>query len=86
MASSTAEDGGGGAQISDGFLVRLIDVFLKGDLAPLLILLSMLGGAIALYLGVRYPKRLAGILALSCYLVGADTLAEERSELAVFSE
>jgi multidrug efflux pump subunit AcrB len=56
MSSSTARgDGGGagesgaGAQASDGFLVRLIDVFLKGDLAPLLILLSLLGGAIALY-------------------------------------
>jgi multidrug efflux pump subunit AcrB len=60
MSSSTANgDGGGGggssadAQASDGFLVRLIDVFLEGDLAPLLILLSILGGAIALYVTPR---------------------------------
>jgi len=35
------------------------------------------GGAVALYLGVRYPERLAGILALSTYLIGEDSLAEE---------
>jgi multidrug efflux pump subunit AcrB len=44
-----ADGSGAGAQASGGFLVRLIDVFLKGDLAPLLILLSLLGGAVALY-------------------------------------
>ncbi len=38
------------------------------------------GGAIALYLGLRYPKTLAGILALSTYLVGEDTLGAEASE------
>jgi phospholipase/carboxylesterase len=38
------------------------------------------GGAIALYLGLRYPQRLAGILALSTYLVAADTLEGERAE------
>jgi phospholipase/carboxylesterase len=32
------------------------------------------GGAMALYTGVRYPRRLAGILALSTYLPLADTL------------
>ncbi len=38
------------------------------------------GGAIALHLGLRYPERIAGILALSTYLPLADTLAEEISE------
>jgi phospholipase/carboxylesterase len=35
------------------------------------------GGAIALHTGLRYPERLAGILALSTYLPPADTLAAE---------
>ncbi len=35
------------------------------------------GGAIALHLGLRYPHRLAGILALSTYLPLPDVLASE---------
>ncbi len=35
------------------------------------------GGAIALYAGLRHPERLAGILALSTYLVQADKLPAE---------
>jgi phospholipase/carboxylesterase len=35
------------------------------------------GGAIALYTGVRQAERLAGIVALSTYLVSADTLETE---------
>jgi phospholipase/carboxylesterase len=38
------------------------------------------GGAMALHVGVRYPDRLAGILALSCYLPLADALDAERSQ------
>ena len=37
------------------------------------------GGAVALYTGLRYPKRIAGIVALSTYLVSADALASEAS-------
>ena len=37
------------------------------------------GGAIALYAGLRYPKKLAGIMALSTYLPLGDTLAQEAS-------
>jgi phospholipase/carboxylesterase len=37
------------------------------------------GGAMALHVGLRYPERLAGILALSCFLPLADTLAAEAS-------
>ncbi|MDX1376215.1 MAG: dienelactone hydrolase family protein [Burkholderiales bacterium] len=37
------------------------------------------GGAIALQTGLRYGKRLAGILALSTYLPLAPTLADERA-------
>ncbi len=37
------------------------------------------GGAVALHLGLRHPRRIAGILALSTYLPLQDTVAEERS-------
>lgn len=37
------------------------------------------GGAVVLHTGLRYGKKLAGILALSCYLPTADTLAREMS-------
>ena len=37
------------------------------------------GGAVALYAGLRYPQRLAGILAMSCYLPFPETLAAEKS-------
>jgi phospholipase/carboxylesterase len=37
------------------------------------------GGAMALHVGLRYPDRLAGILALSCYLPLAGALAAERA-------
>jgi phospholipase/carboxylesterase len=37
------------------------------------------GGAVALTAGLRYPARLAGLLALSCYLPFPDTLAAEKS-------
>src|SRR5438270_3193130 len=38
------------------------------------------GGAIALLTGLRYPERLAGVMALSTYLPLAGTLAAERTE------
>ena len=37
------------------------------------------GGAIVLQTALRYPERLAGVIALSCYLPLAGTLATERS-------
>ena len=36
------------------------------------------GGAIALHVGLRYPKRLAGVVALSTYLPLASTLGAEK--------
>ena len=38
------------------------------------------GGAIALHVGLRYPEALAGIMALSCYLVSEDKLETERND------
>lgn len=40
------------------------------------------GGAIAIHAGLRYPERLAGIIALSCYLLRPRTLPAETSERA----
>jgi phospholipase/carboxylesterase len=37
------------------------------------------GGALALYTGLRHPRRLAGIVALSTYLIGGDALATQAS-------
>jgi phospholipase/carboxylesterase len=38
------------------------------------------GGAIALHTALRYPQRLAGVMALSTYVPIASSLAAERSE------
>ena len=38
------------------------------------------GGVISLFTGLRYPQKLAGIMALSCYLPNADKLPEQLSE------
>jgi phospholipase/carboxylesterase len=38
------------------------------------------GGAVALHTGLRYPERLAGVMALSTYLVCEDSLEQERSQ------
>jgi phospholipase/carboxylesterase len=37
------------------------------------------GGAVTLYTGLRYPERLAGLMALSCYLPLGARLEKERS-------
>jgi phospholipase/carboxylesterase len=37
------------------------------------------GGAVALFAGLRHAERIAGIVALSTYLIGADLLALEAS-------
>lgn len=39
------------------------------------------GGALSLYLGLRYPSRLAGIVGLSAYLPAASRVRVERSEV-----
>src|SRR5215218_3102772 len=39
------------------------------------------GGATALHVGLRYPERLAGLLAISCYLPAPAKLAAERAPI-----
>jgi phospholipase/carboxylesterase len=38
------------------------------------------GGAMALYVGLRHPEKLGGILALSCYSILEDSLSTEASD------
>jgi phospholipase/carboxylesterase len=38
------------------------------------------GGAVTLYSGIRYPETLAGMMALSCYMLMASKLEAERSD------
>ena len=38
------------------------------------------GGALAVYTALRYPRRLAGLVALSCYMLMPDTLEAEASD------
>ena len=39
------------------------------------------GGAISLFSGPRYPEKLAGIMALSCYMLLEDLLPAERTQV-----
>ena len=61
-------------------LSALVDEQLQLGLAPGSVLLAGFsqGGAMALHVGLRYPKPLGGILALSCYLPLLTRLDEER--------
>lgn len=62
----------------------LIDHEIQRGIPPERILLAGFsqGGAIVLHSGMRYPQRLAGILALSTYLPLPHALATERSTAA----
>jgi phospholipase/carboxylesterase len=68
-----------GIRASEQAVRSLIEREITAGIAPERILLAGFsqGGAIALHTGLRYPRRLAGILALSTYLPLADTLARE---------
>ena len=53
----------------------------RGIAAPSIVLAGFSqGGAMALQAGLRHPERLAGILALSCYLPLPETLEREASQ------
>ncbi|HEY1328026.1 MAG TPA: alpha/beta fold hydrolase [Casimicrobiaceae bacterium] len=64
---------------------RLIDALVEREasrgISPARIVLAGFsqGGAIALFAGLRYPQRLAGIVALSSYLIGEALIASEAS-------
>ncbi|NMM20601.1 MAG: alpha/beta hydrolase fold domain-containing protein [Rhodoferax sp.] len=71
-----------GIQKSARAIAALIDQEVARGIAPERIVLAGFsqGCAMALHTGLRYPKRLAGLLALSGYLPLADTLSTERTD------
>lgn len=71
-----------GIRRSDGEVRKLIARELERGIASERIVVAGFsqGGAIALFSGLRYERPLAGILALSTYLVAPDALSEEISE------
>ena len=64
---------------SEGYLNSLIENEIKRGIASDKIVLAGFsqGGAIALHTATRYPKKLAGVLALSTYLPLKSTLAKQ---------
>ena len=71
-----------GIDQSEQLLLALIDREMANGIPAERIVLAGFsqGGAMALHTGLRYPRPFAGILALSCYLPMAGSLAGERSE------
>jgi phospholipase/carboxylesterase len=76
---------GGGREDDAGLRAsqKLVDEMIRAQgLPPEKIVLAGFsqGGAIVLQTSLRYPERLAGVMALSCYLPIASTVAAERSD------
>jgi phospholipase/carboxylesterase len=76
----SAEDAAG-FRDTDRAIRQLIDRELQRGIPAHRIVLAGFsqGGAVSLYTGLRYPERLAGIMALSTYLPLAERLAGERT-------
>lgn len=70
-----------GIRESEDLIGQLIDKEIARGIAAERIVLAGFsqGGVITLQAGLRYPKRLAGLLVLSCYLPLSATLEKERS-------
>ncbi len=68
-----------GIRQSQQQIVALIEREISAGIAPQRIILAGFsqGGAMALHTGLRYPKRLGGVLALSTYLPLPDRLVSE---------
>ena len=68
-----------GVRESSGIARALVDEQIARGIAPRRVILAGFsqGGAIALYAGLRFPFRIAGILALSTYLPAAKSLAAQ---------
>ena len=74
---------GGGREDDAGIRAsqKLVEELIKAERGKKIVLAGFSqGGAIVLQTALRYPKRLAGVMALSTYLPIAATLAGERSE------
>lgn len=72
-----------GIRAAEILLISLIDAQIAAGIASDKIVLVGFsqGGALALHTGLRFQKRLAGIMALSTYLPIADFLEEEKSAI-----
>jgi len=72
-----------GIRASDGEVRALIQRENQRGIATNRIVLGGFsqGGAISLFSGPRYPDKLAGIMALSCYLLLEDLLPAERARV-----
>ena len=70
-----------GIRQSQALLIALIEAQIKSGIDSARIVLAGFsqGGVIALQTGLRFDRRLAGIMALSTYLPLAETLADEKS-------
>ena len=68
-----------GVRASQAAVVKLVEREITRGMTPENIVLAGFsqGGAIALQTGLRYPEKLAGIMALSTYLPLAEKLADE---------
>ena len=68
-----------GVRESAGIARALVDEQITRGIAPGRVVLAGFsqGGAVALYAGLRFPFRIAGILALSTYLPAAKSLAAQ---------
>ena len=71
-----------GIRASEQAIQAFLDNEIARGIAPALVVLAGFsqGCAMALHTGLRYPQKLAGIMALSGYLPLAETLAAERAE------
>ncbi len=72
-----------GIRASDGEVRALIQRENQRGIATNRIVLGGFsqGGAISLFSGPRYPEKLAGIMALSCYMLLEDLLPAERTRV-----
>lgn len=70
-----------GFRRTDAAVKALIEREVERGIPPSRIVLAGFsqGGAVTLYSGLRYPERLAGLMALSCYLPLRSSLAAERA-------
>ncbi len=77
-----AEEDTAGIKQSQQYLHELIEAeHKKGiDYGRIILAGFSQGGAMVLYTGLRFPHKLAGIMALSCYLPLASTTKAERSD------
>ncbi len=80
--SSTRTGDDAGINHSESKICELIENEIKRGIPASGIILAGFsqGGAMALHVGLRYPKKLAGIMALSAYLLSPEKLLDEASE------